>query len=149
MKNVFGIIGALLFVASVIVGYFCKFDNADLIAIGLDAFALASTVVAIIKKYKEAGKFSWKLVVVIIGTIVGAAFVAIGGLSDNIFSTLAGAVVGILTIGIAAIGFMLGASGGTSFSAAFGKGIQFQNNSAKFFSVMLTIVSIAIVALYA
>ena len=54
-------------------------------------------------------------------------------------------VVGILTIGIAAIGFMLGASGGTSFSAAFGKGIQFQNNSAKFFSVMLTIVSIALV----
>ena len=44
MKNVFGVIGALLFVASVIVGYFCKFDNADLVAIGLDAFALASEI---------------------------------------------------------------------------------------------------------
>ncbi len=98
MKNVFGIIGALLFVASVIVGYFCKFDSADLVAVGLDAFALASTAVAIIKKYKEEGKFSWKLVVVLVGTIVGAVFVCIGGLSNSIFATLAGAVVGILSI---------------------------------------------------
>ena len=98
MKNVFGVIGALLFVASVIVGYFCKFDNADLIAIGLDAFALASTVVAIVKKYKEEGKFNWKLIVVIIATIIGAVFVCIGGLSNNIFEILAGAVVGILSI---------------------------------------------------
>lgn len=94
----FGIAGALLFVASVIVGYFCKFDNADLIAIALDAFALASTVVAIIKKYKAEGKFSWKLVLVIIGTIVGAVFVCIGGLANNVFEILAGAVVGILSI---------------------------------------------------
>ena len=98
MKNVFGVIGAILFVASVIVGYFCKFDNSDLVAIALDAFALASTIVAIIKKYKEAGKFSWKLVVVIVGVVVGAVFVCIGGLSDSIFATLAGAVVGILSI---------------------------------------------------
>ena len=98
MKNVFGIIGALLFVASVIVGYFCKFDSADIVAIGLDAFALASTAVAIIKKYKEAGKFSWKLVVVLVGTIVGAVFVCLGGLSNSIFETLAGAVIGILSI---------------------------------------------------
>ena len=98
MKNVFGIIGALLFVASVIVGYFCKFDNADLIAIGLDAFALASTVVAIVKKYKKEGKLNWKLILVIVCTIVGAVFVCIGGLSNNIFEILAGAVVGILSI---------------------------------------------------
>lgn len=97
MKNVFGIIGALLFVASVIVGYFCKFDNADLVAIGLDAFALASTVVAIVKKYKEEKKFSWKLVVVIIAVIVGAVFVCIGGFTNNIFEILAGAVIGILS----------------------------------------------------
>lgn len=98
MKNIFGIIGSILFVAAVIVGYFCKFDHADLVAIALDAFALATLVVGVIKKYKEAGKFSWKLVVVLIMTIVGAIFVAIGGLSDNIFSTLAGAVVGILAV---------------------------------------------------
>lgn len=98
MKNIFGIIGSLLFVAAVIVGYFCKFDSADLVAVALDAFALTILLVGIIKKYKEAGKFSWKLVVVLIMTVVGAAFVAVGGLSDNIFATLAGAVIGILGI---------------------------------------------------
>ena len=98
MKNVYGIIGSLLFVAAVVVGYFCKFDSADLVAVALDAFALATLVVGVIKKYKEAGKFSWKLIVVLIATIVGAALIAVGGLSDNIFATLAGAVIGILTI---------------------------------------------------
>ena len=98
MKNIFGIIGSLLFVAAVIVGYFCKFDSADLVAVALDAFALATLLVGIIKKYKEAGKFSWKLVVTLIMTVVGAVLVAIGGLSDNIFATLAGAVVGILAV---------------------------------------------------
>ena len=98
MKNVFGIIGSLLFVAAVIVGYFCKFDHADLVAVALDAFALATMVVGVVKKYKDAEKFSWKLVVVLIMTIVGAVLVALGGLSDNIFATLAGAVVGILAV---------------------------------------------------
>lgn len=98
MKNIFGIIGSLLFVAAVIVGYFCKFDSADLVAVALDAFALATLLVGIIKKYKEAGKFSWKLVVTLVMTVVGAILVALGGLSDNIFATLAGAVVGILAV---------------------------------------------------
>lgn len=98
MKNAFGIIGSLLFVAAVIVGYFCKFDSADLVAVALDAFALATLLVGIIKKYKEAGKFSWKLVVTLLMTVVGAVLVALGGLSDNIFATLAGAVVGILAV---------------------------------------------------
>ena len=98
MNKVFGIIGSLLFVASVVVGYFCKFDSADLVALALDAFALAAYIVAIVKKYKEAGSFSWKLIVVIVGVVVGAALVAVGGLSDSIFATLAGAVIGILTV---------------------------------------------------
>ena len=98
MNKVFGIIGSLLFVAAVVVGYFCKFDNADLVALALDAFALATLTVGIIKKYKEQGKFSWKLIVAIVAAIVGAVFVAIGGFSNNIFATLAGAVVGILAI---------------------------------------------------
>jgi drug/metabolite transporter (DMT)-like permease len=98
MKNIFGIIGSILFVAAVVIGYFCKFDSADLVAVALDAFALAVLVVGIIKKYKEAGKFSWKLVVTLVMTVVGAVLVALGGLSDNIFATLAGAVVGILAV---------------------------------------------------
>lgn len=99
MNKVFGIIGSLLFVAAVVVGYFCKFDSADIVALALSAFALASSVVAIVKKYKKEGeKFNWKFIVIIAATVVGAALVAVGGLSDNIFATLAGAVIGILTV---------------------------------------------------
>ena len=99
MNKVFGIIGSLLFVAAVIVGYFCKFESADIVAIALSAFALASTVVAVVKKYKKEGeKFNWKFILIIALTLVGAVLVAIGGLSDSIFTTLAGAVIGILTV---------------------------------------------------
>ena len=99
MNKVFGIIGSLLFVASVIVGYFCKFESADIIAIALAAFALATTIVAVVKKYKKEGeKFNWKYVLVIALALIGAVLVAVGGLSDSIFATLAGAVIGILTI---------------------------------------------------
>ena len=99
MNKVFGIIGSLLFVAAVIVGYFCKFESADIIAIALSAFALATTVVAVVKKYKKEGeKFNWKFILIIVLTLVGAVLVAVGGLSDNIFATLAGAVIGILTV---------------------------------------------------
>lgn len=99
MSKVFGIIGSLLFVAAVVVGYFCKFDSADAVAIALSAFAFASTIVAVVKKYKKEGeKFSWKFVVVIIASAIGGVLVCLGGLSDNIFATIAGAVIGILTI---------------------------------------------------
>lgn len=99
MNKVFGIIGSLLFVASVVVGYFCKFESADIISIALAAFALATTTVAVVKKYKKEGeKFNWKFILIIALAIVGAVLVAVGGLSDSIFATLAGAVIGILTI---------------------------------------------------
>lgn len=99
MNKIFGIVGSLLFVASVVVGYFCKFDSADIIAIALAAFALASTIVAVVNKYKKEGeKFNWKYILVIGLSVVGAVLVAIGGLADSIFATLAGAVIGILTI---------------------------------------------------
>ena len=98
-SKVFGIIGSLLFVAAVVVGYFCKFESADIVAVALAAFALASTVVAVVKKYKKDGeKFNWKFILIIALTIVGAVLCAIGGISDSIFATLAGAVIGILTI---------------------------------------------------
>ena len=98
-SKVFGIIGSLLFVAAVIVGYFCKFESADIIAVALAAFALASTVVAVVKKYKKDGeKFNWKFILILALAIAGAVLCAIGGISDSIFTTLAGAVIGILTI---------------------------------------------------
>ena len=53
-------------------------------------------------------------------------------------------IILVLTIGISAIGVALTSSGGTSLTAAFHQGIKFQNNSAKFLGVMLTIVSLAL-----
>ena len=98
-SKVFGIIGSLLFVAAVVVGYFCKFDSADIVSMALSAFGLASTIVAVVNKYKKEGeKFNWKYIVVIVAAVIGAVLVAIGGLSDSIFATLAGAVIGILSI---------------------------------------------------
>ena len=98
MNKVFGIIGSLLFVAAVVVGYFFNFPAADIVTVALAAFALAMTVVAVVKKQKEAGTFTWKTVVVIALAIIGAVLVALGGLAENTFELLAGAVVGILSI---------------------------------------------------
>lgn len=99
MNKTFGIIGAILFVASVAVGYFCKFDGADAVAIALAGFAFASSIVAVVKKYKKEGeKFDWKFGVIIAVAAVGGALCAIGGYSNSIFATLAGAVLGILAI---------------------------------------------------
>lgn len=99
MNKVFGIIGSVLFVGAVVFGYFVKFDSADIIAIAMSAFALASIIVGTVKKYKKDGeKFDWRFIVIIVATIIGASLVCVGGLSDNIFATLAGAVIGIFTV---------------------------------------------------
>ena len=99
MSNILGIIGSILFVGAVVFGYFVKFDNADIVAIAMSAFALASIVASTVAKYKNAGKkIDWKFIVIVVATIVGAVLVCIGGLSENIFSVLAGAVIGILTV---------------------------------------------------
>ena len=65
----------------------------------MSAFALASIIVGTVKKYKkDVEKFDWRFIVIIVATIIGASLVCVGGLSDNIFATLAGAVIGILTV---------------------------------------------------
>jgi hypothetical protein len=52
-----------------------------------------------VKKYNGEGKkFNWKFILVIGLTVVGAVLVAVGGLADSVFATLAGAVIGILTV---------------------------------------------------
>lgn len=98
MNKLFGIIGSVLFVAAVIVGYFFSFPGADIVAIALAAFALAATVVGVVKKQKEAGTFTWKSIVVIVLAIFAGVLCCIGGVSNNVFEALAGAVVGILGI---------------------------------------------------
>lgn len=54
-------------------------------------------------------------------------------------------IIMVMVVGISAIGFALSAAGGTTFDAALKGGIHFQNNSAKFIGVMLTLLSFALV----
>jgi hypothetical protein len=55
MNKVFGIIGSLLFVGAVVLGYFCHFESADIVAITLSAFGLASIVVATVNYLHPKG----------------------------------------------------------------------------------------------
>ena len=93
-----GIIGALLFVAACVVGYIFKFEGSDLVALALAGFAIASTIVGFVKKQKEKGVPTWKTVVVLALTVVGGVLVCIGGLSQNIFAEISGAVLALMTI---------------------------------------------------
>ena len=94
----FGIIGAILFAVSVALGYFFEFNGDTLVQIALDAFALALVIIGAVKKAKTEGKFSWKIVVCIILSVIGGVLCAIGGLADSIFGAIAGAVLALLGI---------------------------------------------------
>jgi hypothetical protein len=98
MNKVFGIVGAILFAASVAVGYFCNFPGSTLVGLGLAAFALASMIVGIVRKAKAEGSFNWKTVLIIVLAVVGGALCAIGGYSENIFEAIAGAVIAIISV---------------------------------------------------
>lgn len=59
--------------------------------------------------------------------------------------TIITGIIMVMVVGISAIGFALSAAGGTTFDAALKGGIHFQNNSAKFIGVMLTLLAFALV----
>ena len=94
----FGIIGAILFAVSVALGYFVDFKGDILVQIALDAFALALVIIGAVKKAKDEGKFSWKIIVCIALAVIGGVLCAIGGLADSIFGAIAGAVLALLGI---------------------------------------------------
>lgn len=99
MKNkILAILGALLFVAAVAIGNFCEFKAANAVEIALAVFALVSVIVSTIKAQKAAGVSLWKTILIIVLVCVGAALVAIGGGSSNIFEQLAGLVVAIIAL---------------------------------------------------
>lgn len=93
-----GIVGALFFVASCVVGFVFNFDGSDIVALALAAFGMAATVIAFIKKYKGKGVPGWKIAIVAGLTLVSGVLVCIGGLTDNIFATISGAVLALMTI---------------------------------------------------
>ena len=93
-----GIVGALLFVAACVVGFIFNFDGSDIVAIGLATFGLTATVIAFVKKHKEKGTAVWQLAIVTVLALVSGVLICIGGLADNIFATISGAVLALMTI---------------------------------------------------
>ena len=104
MTKILGIIGAVLFAASVAVGCFCSFPYADIVAIGAAAFGL---IVAAVKKAKDENRFSWKTIVVIVGAVAGGVLICLGGLQSNIFEAICGAVVALVDIIFGIVGLKL------------------------------------------
>ena len=96
--KVFAVIGAVCFAAAVFIGYFCNFKGDALVQIALEAFGFATLIIANVKKAKEEGRFGWKFVVAMILAVAGGILCAIGGVTDSIFATIAGAVLGIIAI---------------------------------------------------
>ena len=93
-----GIVGALLFVAACVVGFIFNFDGSDIVAIGLATFGLTATVIAFVKKHKEYGTPIWQIAIVTILTLVSGVLICIGGIADNIFAAISGAVLALMTI---------------------------------------------------
>lgn len=93
-----GIVGALLFVAACVVGFIFNFDGSDIVAIGLATFAVTATVIAFVKKHTEKGTPVWQIAVVTVLALGSGVLICIGGVSDNIFAEISGAVLALMTI---------------------------------------------------
>lgn len=98
MNKVFGVLGALLFIAAVVVGNFAKIPAATPIEIALAAFALAATIMAAVSKAKEESKFSWKTILSICLAVAGGVLCCIGGLSNSVFAEISGLVLALIAI---------------------------------------------------
>lgn len=93
-----GIIGALFFVAAVIVGYFCKFDAAIIISLGAAAFGFTAIVISAVSYGKKNNVKTWATVVIIVLAAIGGVLCCIGGLSQNIFAEISGAALALLAV---------------------------------------------------
>lgn len=98
MNKTFAIIGSILFIAAVAVGYFAGFENAFAVEIALGAFGFAALVTGAVKTAKEKDIATWKTVVIIIGATAGGILCYVGGLADSIFQQISGLVVALLAV---------------------------------------------------
>lgn len=99
MKNsIFSIIGLCLIAVSAILGYFVNVNATVIISI-VGAFSGATLIVMdAVKKAKKEGNLDWKLWVAVIGASIGGCLCAIGGVSENVITSVVGAVITIITI---------------------------------------------------
>ena len=93
-----GIIGAIAFLAAVAVGFFCKFDAAVIIEIGVAAFGFTAIVTSAVSYAKKNNIKTWATVFIVVLAAIGGVLCCIGGLSQNIFAELAGAALALLAV---------------------------------------------------
>ena len=99
MKNkIIGVGGMLLFAAAIVTAKFVSVPIATVIEIALAAFGLTAVIVSAVRTAKAKNKFSWKTVVIIVLAVIGGVLCCIGGLSQNIFETVSGAILAVLTV---------------------------------------------------
>lgn len=98
MNKIFGIVGAVCFAVAIGLGYFVSFQADTIVEIAVAAFGLALVIAGAVKNAKDSGSFTWKTVVCIVLAVVGGVLCCIGGLAQNIFATISGAVLALLTI---------------------------------------------------
>ena len=98
MKKTYAIIGAILFIAAVVVGKIAGFDAAVPVSIGLGAFGFAALVAGAVKGSKEKNIPTWQTVVVIIGSTAGGILFFVGGAKEDIMQQISGIVLTLLSI---------------------------------------------------
>ena len=99
--KVFSIVGIGLIIAGAVFG--CL-SGLDVVTVALAFLGATMEVVAVVNKTKESGKtLDWKFWTALICTVVGAVLCGIGGVIDNVVTTIIGAVITVITIIVAMI----------------------------------------------
>ena len=93
-----GIIGAVCFAVAVAFGFFFKFDGAIIIQLGLAAFGFTAIVTSAVNYAKKNNIKTWATVVIIVFAAIGGVLCCIGGLEQNIFAEVSGAVLALLAV---------------------------------------------------
>lgn len=97
-SKLFSIIGALVFVAAVVVAQFSNVAAVDVVALGVAAFGLVAAIVGVITKAKAEETFSFKTIITIVLAVIGGALVCLGGMSANVLEQISGLVIALLAI---------------------------------------------------
>lgn len=100
MKNkICSIIGLVLIMASAVVGFIYKSDVTAIISIATAFLGATLILLNVVKKMTEENKLpKWLIYVVCIGTAIGGCLCAIGGITEEIITTVVGAVIAITTV---------------------------------------------------
>ena len=93
-----GIIGALFFVAAVVIGAFLKFDGAIVVELACAAFGFTALVINAVSYGKKHNVKTWLTVLVIVLAAVGGVLCCLGGLAQNIFAELSGAALALVAV---------------------------------------------------